>query len=508
MQAPFPDGAEVLEAIFRDATDAIVVTDARGHIERVSRSVEAQLGWKPAALLGQNVRVLVPEPHASNHDDYMRRYRETGRTWILGTTREFDVRRGDGSLVPCELSISRIDTPGRSEPLFCGIFRNITERRAARRALRTSEAKFQAVFRCANQMVLLLDASGRVIEANESTFRRTGCTRHDILGKVLDGARLWSPEPANRAIAARALARAFESGLWTARIDVDLLATAVDGSGRRDALEVRLVPTAHELSIRLLDEDGEGMPHALVEVRDISGAVRAEEQQSAVIRSLARVGEEAAVLAHELRAPVSELELALKAVAKALGEEESAILESLAGRMKRLETLLSRTLRFSAPLEPELRPVHLDDVVRRLLDREQDALRRATVTVSVRIEPDVPALLADPTSLEDLLSNLVRNAVEAQEGGGALRIEAERSRDGEALLAVEDDGPGIPAGDREDVFRIFRSDKEGGTGIGLALVKKIADAHGASVELKDAEAGSGLRAELRWPTARTRDTQP
>lgn len=499
MESP-SEKAALLDALLAGVHDGVVVTDDVGTILRASPSMERILGWSPAALVGENVRALVPPPHRDGHDGYMARYRETGHTWILGSVREFDVVSADGGTVRCELCVSRVDVgPAGSRPLFSGVFRDVTERVRARERLAASEAKFRAIFENENQLVLLLDAAGRIVEANGPTYARTGASSAQLVGRVLDEARFWSDPRANRDRVARTLADAYAGGLATCRAEVDVLE-------RQEGADLRMRARPHGVSIRTLDGDGEGMPRALVEVRDISDLVAAEERERAIERSLAQVGEEAAVLAHELRSPVSELELALKALARQLGAEERTLLDGLARRMRRLEALLTRTLSFSRPLELHPARVAAHGALRQATEREAAVLKAHGTRVDLGVPPGEPLLLeADPAALDDLLSNLVRNAAEAQRdepAGGVVRLRAEPLGARHVRLVVEDEGPGIPPERHEDVFRVFYTDKPGGTGFGLALVRKIAEAHGAEVRLRSGAGGLGLRVELDWPRAR------
>ena len=488
-------GDEFLDALLVGLIDAVVVIDTFGAILRVSDSVQQMFGWDPGDLTGENVRVLMPEPHRSAHDSYLEKYRDTGRTWILGTVREFDIVRRDGSVVPCELIVSSIDLPGRDGPLFCGTFRDISERRRTRAVLARSEARFRAVFEHENELVLLLDAEGRIVEANRPTFDRTGVAREDVLGLPLVDARIWSGESGNRGAIEDAFTRAREIGLATTRVQVEVRTDALGGD---DESRLR-VSRAHEVSIRIVPPVVPDIPYAIVEVRDITDLVAAERRESSVMRSLARLGEEAAVLSHELRSPVSSLELALKAVARQLGEGERMILDDLSARMRRLEGLMRRTLTFSRPLDLELEPVSTAQAFGVALEREATALARTGVRGSVHVETGTPPILADPRALDDLLSNLVRNAAESQPDGGGVLLEARPLHSGSVELSVEDQGPGIPRSDREDVFRVFRTSKPDGTGLGLALVRKIVEEHGATIELTDGAGGTGLRVVIAWP---------
>ncbi len=341
-------------ALLSSLLDPTVAIDAHGTIQTASESVERVLGWKPAELIGRNINVLIPEPHHSAHDGYLAEYRRTGRTNILGRTREFEVVRRDGSLVTCGLSVARADLPGGPGPLFIGSFRDMTELKAAQRA------------------------------------------------------------------------------------------------------------------------------------------------ETAMLRSLATIGESAAVLAHEIKNPITAVNVALRAVADHLGEDQKAVLEDLVARMKHLEHLMRRTLSFSRPLQ--LRPVEfevgrlLSAVVRNL----EDPIRRSGSDVRVKTEEEI-RLHADPNLLTDLLSNLVSNAIEAKKGAARVVLSAERPGADAVLLMVDDDGPGIPVDQRESVFKPFVTSKSDGTGLGLAICRKIVEEHGGTIRIEGSPLG-GARFEIRIPT--------
>ena len=497
--------AQLLEGLLDGLIDAVVVIDARGQVRRASASIERMLGWPPRELERQNIKVLIPEPHHSAHDDYLARYRATGRTWILGTTREFDVVRRDGTLVPCELSVSRIELEAKGgepqvEPMFCGTFRDISDRHRTHLALAYSEARFRAVFEHENQFVLLLDAEGRISDVNLRTLERTGLPREAVVGRALAELTFFVPcrDGAPRVVLGRVLARASEVGVATARIGVLVREVDADDGDLGAFVEVPC-----ELSARVVPSLQSEPPWTIVEIRDMSALVAAERRENTVMRSLARVGEESAVLAHELRSPVSALELALKAVARNLGADERLLLDDLGARMRRLEDLLRRTLSFSKPLDLDLGPIAATEAFGAALERESVTLARSRLRPTVHVAPGTPPLLADGRALEDLLANLVRNAAEAQPDGGRLRLAASAEGAHAVRLVIEDGGPGISLAQREEVFRPFRTTKPDGTGLGLALARKIVEEHDATISLGDAD-GGGLRILMTWPAAARR----
>lgn len=122
-----------LEAVLASTLDPVITIDSYGKIRSASNSIERVFGWKPRDLVGRNVNVLMPEPHRLGHDQYLATYRKTLKTKILGRTREFEAVRRDGTQFPIELSVSRADVPGQSSPVFVGIIKDVSERKAAER---------------------------------------------------------------------------------------------------------------------------------------------------------------------------------------------------------------------------------------------------------------------------------------------------------------------------------------------------------------------------------------
>jgi len=117
------------QAVLDSTLDPIITIDALGTILSASRSVERVFGYTPDEVIGRNITILMPQPHREAHDGYLANYRRTGETNILGRTREFEAVRKDGTPMPIELSVSRVDVPGEALPLFTGIIHDISQRR-------------------------------------------------------------------------------------------------------------------------------------------------------------------------------------------------------------------------------------------------------------------------------------------------------------------------------------------------------------------------------------------
>ena len=207
--------------------------------------------------------------------------------------------------------------------------------------------------------------------------------------------------------------------------------------------------------------------------------------------------------AHELRSPLTALQVQLDMLARARSPEESrAALESLRAGMKRAARLVEQMLTM-ARLEPEsalqkISTIELDALAAEVAG-ELEPLAEAR-RIELRLERlDAVAVRGEPQALHALVRNLLDNAIRYTPSGGAVRLSA-YAEGADALVVVEDTGPGIPAAERARVFdRFFRlpGSAAEGSGLGLAIVRQVADAHGARVTLDDGAHGKGLRVTVR-----------
>jgi signal transduction histidine kinase len=211
--------------------------------------------------------------------------------------------------------------------------------------------------------------------------------------------------------------------------------------------------------------------------------------------------------AHELRSPLTALQLQLDMLARARSPEESRdALEALRAGMKRAGRLVEQMLTM-ARLEPQRESAKLADVALDALaaevagELEPLAEARKQELRLERLEPT--SVHGDAQALHALVRNLVDNAIRYTPPGGVVRLSA-FADDGRAALLVEDSGPGIPGAERARVFdRFYRvpGSSAEGSGLGLAIVRQVAEAHGAEVMLDEGEEGRGLRVTVRFRAA-------
>ena len=187
-----------LEAVLASTLDPVVTIDSFGTIRSASNSIERVFGWKPHELVGRNVNVLMPEPHRSGHDQYLANYRKTLKTNILGRTRVFEAVRRDGTRFPIELSVSRADVPGQVLPVFVGIIKDVSERKAVERELAQHRRQLDAMVR---ERTRALEQSHEQLRM-ASRVATAGAGEGDRICSVSSRPSLW---------ASRSMARDIES---------------------------------------------------------------------------------------------------------------------------------------------------------------------------------------------------------------------------------------------------------------------------------------------------------
>lgn len=316
--------------------------------------------------------------------------------------------------------------------------------------------------------LVTLDPEGRVTFLNHAGEQMLGMSARDLRGQEADG-------------------RLSAFGADTARGETDYLGPG----GQRLRLGYS--------SFRLVGSAGEAVGTAII-FQDLT-QLRAMEERVARSERLADLGRLAAGLAHELRNPLASMMGAQELLAQTPGLDGEArrLIEIALRESTRLSQLVTSFLEFARPTPPRHTACDLAALAGETLEafRNDPAASRIELTQELR-----PARTqADPDQVRQVLWNLLLNAAQAagdRERPGQVRLAS--GEEGEsAFLVVDDDGPGVPEDDRERVFLPFFTTKQLGTGLGLANVHQIVDAHGGTIAVETAPAG-GARFRVRFPT--------
>jgi PAS domain S-box-containing protein len=251
------------------------------------------------------------------------------------------------------------------------------------------------------------------------------------------------------------------------------------------------------------DEKGEGMGAVLLMI-DLT-EIRRLQEISSYSEKMASLGEIAAGLAHEIRNSFAAILGFANLIRKTTSSNDDAVrlVNTLKDEATAAEELLSRFLNFARPLDLQPEPVNVKDIIRIDAYESRSSISE-NINIVYSVDENIPAINADPTLIRQALSNLVLNAGEAMPEGGDIiidiRLEEKRieGRHDELLVSVIDSGDGIDPDIREKMFDPFFSTKTEGTGLGLALVKKIVTLHRGWIEVHS-KLGKGTNFTVHLP---------
>jgi signal transduction histidine kinase len=208
---------------------------------------------------------------------------------------------------------------------------------------------------------------------------------------------------------------------------------------------------------------------------------------------LAALGRIAAGVAHEIRNPIAAMRLKAENALAHSPERQREALDVMLGQIDRLNNLCESLLSLARPMRLEIRDVKVQDWLRERLGEFTD--RAAAADVHLNGASDVDIARFDPDLLGRALDNLIINALQHTPAGGKISVSASRA-DEWLRVTVADTGSGIPEKLREHLFEPFASDREGGTGLGLAMAREIVESHGGSIRLAPSTAGATLQMDI------------
>jgi two-component system, LuxR family, sensor kinase FixL len=217
-------------------------------------------------------------------------------------------------------------------------------------------------------------------------------------------------------------------------------------------------------------------------IHDLSDRVRMEEQLREQT-ALARLGEMAAVVAHEVKNPLA----AVRAVVQTLGrrlphdEQTQKIVLQTTGRIDALAALMGDLLLFARPPKPRNVTVHMDALISSTVEflKGDGALK----DVDVEVAGSVPPIAADPDLLKIVFLNVLVNSGQAMQGHGQIKVNL-TTADRICHITLRDSGPGLPPQARDKLFMPFFTTKAKGTGLGLATTKRLVEAHGGTITIE------------------------
>ena len=444
-----------VESLFDAIPDLVYALDETGNIVRWNDHAVEVTGYSDEEIGAMDATEMVDGEDVDRVVDAVGTVVSERRSVTL----EVDVVTKDGTSIPYELvGAPLIDDAGDLRGIV-GAGRDVSGRLARERELERYEQIVDAV----GDAVFELDHRGAFTEVNEYMAEILGYEAEDLLGEHL--AAVVSPADLETAKERQRALLAGEADYAT----FELTAMTADGEPIPCEVRIALAP----------ERAGTDRRGTVGVVRDVSDR---KERERELERQNQRLEEFASIVSHDLKNPLT---VAKGRIGLARADRDSEDLEIAASTLDRMETLVDRTLTLAREGRTvgETQPVDLSGLA------EAAWATGGGPEATLRLG-DLPEIEADPDRLRHLFENLYGNAVEHGAGDATVTV---GPLDGGFFVA--DDGPGIPADERDSVLEAGYTTAQSGTGLGLAIVRRIAEAHGWTVDVLEGADG-GARFEF------------
>ncbi|MDR6153259.1 PAS domain S-box-containing protein [Acidovorax delafieldii] len=489
--------AKLLEARFRDllesTPDAIVMVNVTGRIVLVNSQAERVFGYPRAELLGQAVEVLLPHRYRGAHLGHRSGFFGQPRTRTMGAGLELHGLRKDGGEFPVEISLSPIDT--EEGTMVMSAIRDITDRKRA-------DQKFKDLLEAAPDAMVIVNREGHIVLVNSQAVKLFGWSRDELLGQPIEllvPQRFSARHPDHR--------RNFFAEPRTRSMGAGLELNGLRKDGSEFPVEISLSP--------LETEEGLFVSSA---IRDVTERKRIEQvlrDKNLELENAALVKDRfLASMSHELRTPLNAiigftgtLLMKLPGPLNAEQEKQLRIVQTGAKHLLSLINDLLDVAKLSAnKVTLNLEPVDCKTLIEEVSATLELEARRKGLAFAVHTPPVDVLLLTDRRALSQILINLVGNAIKfTQQGRVDVVLQDLQLPTGRAVqLRVQDTGPGIPLQEQPRLFEAFSRVESAdrrhheGTGLGLHLSRKLAEALGGTLGFDSTE-GLGSTFTLQLP---------
>jgi PAS domain S-box-containing protein len=466
------------------APDAMVVVNQGGEIVLLNVQAEKQFGYRRDELVGQKVKNIIPEGFAERLIADALRTTADALAQQIGTGIELTGRRKNGSDFPIEIMLSPLESA--EGILVTAAIRDISVRKEAEEHLARMESRYRGLLEAAPDAMVVVNQAGDITLLNVQAEQRFGYRRDELLGQTI---KTIIPEGfAERLIADRMRSAA---DALAQQIGTGIELTGLRKDGSEFPIEIMLSPLQSAQGILVT-----------AAIRDIALRKAAEAQLLQKMTDLDRSNQEleqfAYLASHDLQEPLrmvaSYTQLLSRRYKGKLDSDADEFIAFAVDGAARMQRLIQDLLAYS----------RVGTKGRELVDTSgEDALRQALINLRAATEQSgaevthdpLPVVLADNVQLVQLFQNLVGNAIKYQGGEmPRIHISAARNGGGRWVISVQDNGIGIEPQYFDKIFgmfqRLHRRDEYPGTGIGLAICKKIAERHGGAMSV-ESQVGRG-----------------
>ncbi|MFZ0087181.1 MAG: PAS domain S-box protein [Candidatus Acidiferrales bacterium] len=483
------------------APDAMVVVNQSGEIVLLNVQAEKQFGYSRDELVGQKVKNIIPEGFAERLIADGTRTAAEALAQQIGTGIELIARRKNATEFPIEIMLSPLESAEGT--LVTAAIRDISVRKEAEAHLAQMEGRYRGLLEAAPDAMVVVNQSGEIVLLNVQAEKQFGYSRDELVGQKVKNI---IPEGFAERLVADAL-RSVEDAL-AQQIGTGIELTAQRKDHSEFPIELMLSPL----------ESAEGIL-VTAAIRDITTRKAAEanllNKVEELNRSNVELGQFAYIASHDLQEPLrmvaSYTQLLSRRYKGKLDSDADEFIAFAVDGASRMQRLIQDLLAYSrvGTKGQELLDISSEDALQQALFNLRAAIAESGAVVTH--EP-LPAVLADDMQLVQLFQNLIGNAIKYQRPGiPTVHISAVKNGDKKWIFAVTDNGLGIDPQYFDKIFgmfqRLHKREEFAGTGIGLAICKKIVERHGGNISV-ESQPGKGSTFRFALAASGKKTLQP
>jgi len=471
----------------RSASDAIIFSDSAGNIIFWNKGAENLFFYTVEEAMGMHISMIMPRRYRHIHQGWDVVV-STGRSWVMGNTIELYGLKRDGTEFPIEISHSTWKKDGA---LFFSVnIRDITQRVLNEKEMREAKDKYRMIFEKSPLGIIHFDTYGVITQCNKSFVDIVGVEEANIIGNIigLDLLKSDTSEEIKKCVTA-------------------VLSGEPDNYSGSSFSFIGATDTPIRASFVPVITEDKAIAGGICIVEDITESKKARE---ALIHAK-NVAEEASRtkseflsnVTHELRTPLNAImgfsDLLQESIEDKLNDNQRKYLNNIIAGGKDLLDVINNILDVSnieaGKTNLELEDIHLEGLIQDVMTEMSSFASKKNIALQMELDPQVKSIRVDRNKLQQILINLVSNAIKFGKEKGFVKIRSKQMHD-TLHIEVIDNGIGISTEDQQRLFKPFiqldssSTRKYKGNGIGLYIVKQFVDLHGGNVWL-ESEIGKG-----------------
>ena len=483
-----PAATDQLGALMDAAADAMILIDPNGLVTRFNHMAERLFGYVASEIIGQNVSVLMPTAVGKEHNHHLQRYLTTGHPSIIGKGREVIGQHRTGRQLSIHLSVGEFKH-GKQHG-FVGILRDVSVRHAHDEAVRRNLEEHFALFEHTPTAILITDVKAVRHAVNASFETLFGYTNEVLRTLSFRAIINRSVFVEDFTVAASLFGKAFEFGTG---------ATCVLRFKKSDGVIFR-----GRLFVDVTLDNHQRVRQVISKVMDLSALDAAEHESEELRARLAHVNrlgtlsEMVSGIAHELNQPLAAIANYANATKRLLlaglaqPAELVSIMQKISTQAERAGSVIQGLRKQARRDATDYQTIQCNALIRAVLPLLEFELRAASHRLVLNLDPDEPTIVGNDVHFQQVILNLLRNALEAtyhEESNRIITITSTPLATGTVEIVVGDNGPVLSKEIEQQLFEPFFTTKSQGMGMGLSICRSLVSDFGGKLSYRPGDGG-------------------